>query len=372
MKRLLVLSTTLVVAVASLLTISCSQASPAPAATSAPASKSAEPTTKPADSGVQPPASATAAPAKKRDWPQSGKSLTFIVGTQAGGSSDVGFRTVASFMEKELGIPIQVVNKPAGGQQEGLTELAKAKPDGYTIGMTSMPQAIAIYLDPERKAIFNRKSFQPIGMHVVDPGVIAVRTESPFKTLQDLIDAVKANPNKITASTTGIMGDDHLSLLRTQQALNIRFAPVHFTQGGAPSIAALLGGHVDVNFNNVGDYMSQYKSGQVRILAILDKEQSKFYPGVKTFEEQTGIKLYSASSRGVSAPAGVPSEVMDILAAAFKKAWENPEHQKIMFDRALSLRYMSPAEMSAYWEEMEAEMPRLMEEARKDPGELRE
>lgn len=271
-------------------------------------------------------------------------------------------------MEKELGVPIQVVNKPAGGQQEGLTELAKSKPDGYTIGMTSMPQAISIYSDPERKATFNRSSFQPIGMHVVDPGVIAVSTESPYKTLQELFDAVKANPDKITASTTGVMGDDHLSLLRTQQAMGIKFAAVHFSQGGAASITALLGGHVDVNFNNVGDYMSQYKAGQVRILAILDKEQSKFYPGVKTFEEQTGTKLYSASSRGVSAPAGVPKDVMNVLSDAFKKAWDNPDHQKAMFDRALSIRFMSPEEMTAYWVQNEAEIPRLMEEAKKDTG----
>ena len=363
MKRLLILMVAMVVAV-SLAIAGCSQAAPAPAATPAPAAPKAAEPTKAAAPAAQP----TAAPAaQKAAWPESGKPMTFIVGSAAGGSSDVGFRVIAAQMEKALGVSIQVVNKPAAGQQEGLTELAKAKPDGYTIGMTNMPQSCTIYLDPERKAPFTRKSFQPIGMQVVDPGVIAVKADSPYKTLKDLIDAAKVKPGTITASTTGVLGDDHLSLLQAERALGIKFATVHFN-GAAPSITAMLGGHVEVNFNNVGDYMAQYKAGQIRLLAILDKEQSRFYPGEKTFEEQTGIKLYSSSSRGVSAPAGVPKDTMDVLTTAFKKAWDNPDHQKAMADSALSVRYLSPDEMDKYWAEVEAQLPALMEDARKDPG----
>lgn len=339
-------------------------AAPKAAATTAPAA----PATTAAPVATKPAAAATTAPvAAKTNFPEGGKAITLIVGSNAGGSSDVGARLLAPGMEKELKVPVNVVNKPGAGWQVGLTELAQSKPDGYTFGMTIMPQTNTIYLDAERKAVFNRKSFQPIGMQVVDPGVIAVASNSKYQTLQDLITDAKANPGKLTASTTGILGDDHLSLLRGEQAMAVKFATVHFT-GGAPSIQALLGGHVDVNFNNVGDYMTQVKAGQVRILAILDSQQSKYYPGVKTFKELTGTELLSSSSRGMSVPSATPKEVVDVLAKAFKVGFDNPDHQKKMDDQALSLKYMTPDEMSKFWDEMDSQLPKLMDDARKDPG----
>ena len=367
MKRGFLASLTAALAVAGLTLTACGGAAATP--TTAPA-KPAEPTKAAAPAAAPttaaaPAAQPTAAPAAKAAWPEKGKPITLIVGSDAGGSSDVGARLLSPHMEKELGSPVNVVNKPGAGWQVGLTELANSKPDGYTFGMTVLPQTNTIYLDPERKAVFTRKSFAPVGMQVVDPGVVAVKADSKYQTLKDLLDAAKANPGKITASTTGIMGDDHLSLLRTEKGAGVDFATVHFT-GGAPSITALLGGNVEVNFNNVGDYMSQVKAGTVKILAILDSQQSKYYPGVKTFEEQTGVKLYSSSSRGMSAPSATPKEAQDALAAAFKKAWENPDHQSKMNDSALSLKYMTPAEMGKYWDDMDAQLPDLMKAAREE------
>ncbi|HEX2986792.1 MAG TPA: tripartite tricarboxylate transporter substrate-binding protein, partial [Chloroflexota bacterium] len=150
MKRLLV-SLVAVLALASLVVTGCSQSAPAPAPTkAAEPAKAAEPT-KAAAPAAQPTAAAPAA-ASKTSWPEKGKSITCIVASDAGGSSDVGARLISAYIEKELGVSIQVVNKPGAGWQVGLTELSKAKPDGYTFGMAVMPQANTIYLDPERKA----------------------------------------------------------------------------------------------------------------------------------------------------------------------------------------------------------------------------
>lgn len=367
-KRGLVASIAATVAAASLILTACGGGAPA-APTQAP-SKPAEPTKAAAPAGqptTAPAAQPTAAPAAKANWPEKGKSITLIVGSDAGGSSDVGARLIAPGMEKELGVPVNVVNKPGAGWQVGLTELANAKPDGYTFGMTVMPQTNTIYLDPDRKAVFSRKSFAPVGMQVVDPGVIAVKSDSKYKTLKDLIDDAKANPGKIKATTTGILGDDHLNLLRTQKAAGVQFAVVHFT-GGAPSITSLLGGHVDVNFNNVGDYMSQVKAGTVRILAVTDAQRSKFYPDVPTVDELGFKGLYSASSRGMSAPANTPKEALDALASAFKKASENPDYQAKMAEQALTVRSMSPAEMGKYWDDMDAQLPDLMAAAKAETG----
>lgn len=301
-----------------------------------------------------------AAAAAAAEFPAQGKSITMIVGTSAGGSTDVGARILATALEKELaatGTRIQVENKPGAGWQIGLTALARSRPDGYTIGFTILPQTITNYLDPERKAVFERKSFQPLGMQVVDPGVIAVKASSPYKSLTDLVEAAKATPSKIKASATGILSDDHLAILQFQKLTGTKFAIVQF-DGSAKAMTALLGGHTDVYFGNVGDTFPQAKAGEVRVLGVMDDDENKFLPGKTTFSQ--GIKLESSSSRGLSAPAGTPKEVVDLLAAAIKKAIANEEHSKKMQEQGLTVRYMEPARMDKYWAEMEEQIKPLM------------
>ncbi len=301
--------------------------------------------------------------ASKVDFPAKGRSVTLILGTSAGGSTDIGARILAGPMEKLLGTRLQVENKPGAGWQIGLTALARSKPDGYTIGFAVIPQAITNYLDPDRKAVFNRKSFQFLGMQVVDPGNIAVAAGSPYKTLKDLVDAAKANPGKVKASATGILSDDHLAILQLQKLANVKFAIVQF-DGSAPAMTALLGGHTDAYFGNVGDTAPQFKAGGVRVLGIMDKQESPFLPGAKTVESQ-GWKLYSSSSRGLIAPAGVPKETVKIFADAIKRAMEDEEHKKKMNEQGLTMRYMDPSQMEAYWIEMEEQVKPLVSEAKK-------
>jgi len=297
------------------------------------------------------------------DFPIKGKSISMIVGANAGGSTDVGARILAAIMEKDIpGSRIQVENKPGAGWQIGLTALARSKPDGYTIGFTVLPQTITIYLDLERKAVFSRKSFQPLGMQVVDPGVIAVKANSPYKTMQGLLDAAKANPSKIMASATGILGDDHLAILQLEKLTGTKFATVQF-DGSAPSMTALLGGHTDVYFGNIGDTVPQFKAGEIRLLGVMDDEESKLIPGIKTMASM-GIKLVSSSSRGLSAPAGTPKEIVDFFASAIKKALADSEHAKKMEEQGLTVRYMDPAKMETYWAELEEQVRPLMDIAK--------
>ncbi len=355
--------------VAALVLAATACASPtSPAAT--PASKQEAPAPKPTE--PLRPTSATApeptkpAPtaAPKVDFPTKGKAIIMILGTSAGGPTDVGARMLAPLMEKELGTPIQVVNKPGAGWQIGLTELAGSKPDGYTIGFVIFPQAQTLYLDPERKAVFDRKSFQMLGMHVVDAGVIAVKADSPYKTLKDLVDAAKARPEEIKTSAGGVLGDDHIAILQLQKMTGAQFAVVQF-DGAAPGLTALLGGHTDVYFGNVGETAPHARAGDMRILGILDKAESPLLPpGVKTVESQLGIKLYSASSRGLIAPAGVPKPVVDILAASIKKAMSDPDHKKKMEEQGLALQFMDPAQMEAYWIDIEEQVKPLMQLAK--------
>lgn len=345
MKHLTVLLAALVVVVGALMA-GCSQ----PASTPTQAPKAAEPTKA---------AAPAASPAKKVDFPAKDKTITLMVHWAAGGSSDVGARILASGMEKELGTNIEVVNKAGAGGQIGYTALTQAKPDGYTIGSTNYPSAVITYLDPERKATYSRKDFELLGLHVVDPGLIAVRKDSPFKTLKEVVDAAKANPKKVTITTTGIQSDEHFELLQLQKISDAQFAFVHFSEGIAPAMTAVLGGKVDVFCGNVGDLLAQYKSGEMRILGVMDKEPSPFYADVKTFEAQ-GYNLHSSSSRGFSAPGSTPKEIVEILSGAMKKVTASDEHKKKMVEMGLTLRYMDPAAYNAYWTEYETMIKDLL------------
>ncbi len=356
-------------AVVTLAVTACTTAAPAPAPTSAPAARATEAPKPAATSAPAAQPAATAAPAaqaaapavgKPVDWPK--KSIQMIIPWDAGGSTDVGFRMIAPLMEKTLGQPIEIVNKPGAGSQVGIAELAKAKPDGYTIGNISAPAVQTIYLDPDRKATFTLDSFDPIGLHVFDPGAIYVAADSKYKTLKDVIDDAKANPEKIKASTTGVLGDDHLSILSFQRATGVKFAVVHFT-GSAPVQTAMLGGHIDVAFNNVGDFMSQVKGGKMRAIAILDKQRSRFFPDVPTAEEQ-GIKLYSSSSRGLAAPKGTPKEIVWAISQAMQQAMKDPEVSKKMDEAALTQQYMNPDEFSKYMKDFEEQVKPLIPEAK--------
>ncbi|MHB8909932.1 MAG: Bug family tripartite tricarboxylate transporter substrate binding protein [Syntrophales bacterium] len=298
-------------------------------------------------------------PAGAADFPQKGKAIQMLIGFAAGGSSDVGARILASGLEKELGTSVLVVNKPGASSQIAYTALTQAKPDGYTIGNTNFPSAIVSYLDPSRKATYTRKDFDLLALHVIDPGLFAVKTDSPYKTLKDVIEAAKANPRKIRISTTGIQSDETFGILQLQKMTGAQFALVHFAQGNAASMTAFLGGKIEVYCGNVGDILPQVKSGEVRLLGIMDDEESPFYPGVKTFEQQ-GYKLYNSSSRGFAAPAGTPKEVVNVLSGAIKKVVATEDHKKRMAEMGLTIRYMDPVQYAKYWIENESMIKELL------------
>lgn len=363
MKRLFVVSAA-VLAAASLAMGGCAQPAPAPAQAPAAPPKAAEPAKAPA---AAPAAAAPApapkpapapAPAKKVEFPEKGKSITLIAPWTAGSISDINARTLAPVLEKELGVPVQIVNKPGAGSQIGVTELVKSKPDGYTIGLTNIPPTIGIYLEPERKAVFGRKDLQPLAMLAVDPVGIGVKTDSPYKSVKDLVDAAKANPGKVKVASPALLGTGHFGILWFEKLAGVKFATVHF-EGTAPTMNALLGGHVDAAFPTAGAFVPHVKSGAVRVLAIMDKQESKFFPGVPTAESQ-GYKLDMIVGQALSAPAGTPKEIVDILSNAIKKAMATDEYTKKMTDAGLEPRYMDPAQFSAFWDKMEGEIKALM------------
>src|SRR5512139_3389189 len=302
-------------------------------------------------------ATAIAGPALAQNYPR--RAVQLIVAFPAGGSTDVGARILAAAAEKDFGQPITVVNKGGAGGQIGFTEAARARPDGYTLCFLNLPGINTITLDPERKAAFTIDSFVPVVNQVLDPGLIWVKGDSPYKTLADLVEAAK-----MSACTTGILSDDHLAILMMQEAAKCEFRIVHF-DGGAQQITGVLGGHVDVAFDNVGGVFKRVLSGEVRGLAVTDNERSKFLPNVPTTKELGFPSVISSSTRGVGAPKGTPADVIKVIETAFLKAINSDEMKQKMDAVGLALKPMVGAEYAKYYADLQAQAKKYTEWALK-------
>jgi tripartite-type tricarboxylate transporter receptor subunit TctC len=292
------------------------------------------------------------------------KPVQLMVAYPPGGSTDIAARIVASIAEKDLGQSIVVVNKAGAGGQVGWTDMSRQKPDGYYIGFINLPALNTVILDPDRKASFGIDAFVPLINQVLDPGIIWVKADSPYKTLKDLVDAARRNPNKISAATTGILSDDHLAILMVEEAApGALFRLVHM-DGGAPQMTAILGGHIDVAFDNVGSVFKRVRTGEVRVLAVMDTQRSRFLPDVPTTPELGYPSVISNSTRGIAVPRGTPQPVIKRLEQAFKKAMEDPDHVKKMEDAGLSLRVMVGEEYAKYYRELHTKAAKYTEWAR--------
>lgn len=337
---------------------------PAPTPTAAPAKPAAEPTKAPA-APAAPTAAPAAAPTKAPEptkpaaaWPEKGKAVQLIIGYPAGGGADIAARVLQPILEKELGTPVQVVNRAGAGSQVAITSVATAKPDGYTLGYANWPTMITIYLDSERKAAFGRKDLQPVALHVSDPMAIAVKADSPYKGIKDLLDAAKAKPDTVKVGTSGILSHEHISFLQMQKETGAKLNIIAF-DGASPAVTALLGGHIDGVGLGFSSMLSSAKAGQTRIIASLGEGADQFLPGTKSMAGQ-GLKGYFALGRGWFYPAGTPKPITDAMSAALKKAFATEEHKKKIFEVGQVTTYMNPEEFGKWWDDMEATVKPLM------------
>lgn len=285
-----------------------------------------------------------------RNFP-AGKTITMIVPWPAGGSTDVTARYLASALEKELSTSIQIVNKAGAASQVGMTALINSKPDGYTLGFASLPTLITHYLDPGRDAPYSLKSFQPVAQQWQAPFVLAVAGKSPYKTLKDLVEAARANPEKILIGDPGLLGTPHLTVIMMERAAGVKFTSVHFA-GGAPAVTALLGGHVNAAVVGLGDAATQFKSGELRSPGVAGNRESEFLPGVPTMRS-LGYDVVSVNSGGVVAPAATPKDIVEIVTRAIKKIVESDAHKKDLATVGASSSYLSPEQYTALWMDYE-------------------
>ena len=300
-----------------------------------------------------------------QDYPT--RPIQLMVAFPPGGSTDIGARVVAAIAEKALGQSITVVNKGGAGGQVGWTDMVRQRPDGYYIGFINLPATNTVILDPERKAIFTEKDFTPIINQVLDPGVVWVRADSPYKTMQDLVDAAKKAPSTLRAATTGILSDDHLAILMTEEAAPGAIFRIVHLDGGATQFKEIMAGNIDVAFDNVGSIVPRVKSGEVRALTVMDEARSKFLPDVPTTKEAGYPTVLSNSTRGIAGPKDMPAAIVSKLRDVLQKAMADPDHIKKLEDQGLAIKVMVGDEYAKYFADTHAKAKKYTEWAKNRP-----
>lgn len=292
------------------------------------------------------------------------KSVTMIVAFAAGGSTDTLARITAKYLEKELGSPFVVVNRSGAGGDVGFTALAKAKADGYTIGLINMSSIVISPIIRPEIVQYRITDFEPIANVVTDPGIFCVKGDSPFKTLEELIDYAKKNPEKLAVSHEGVGAGDHLGAVEFAKKADIKLNLIQF-DGDAPAKAALLGGHIDVLAINLSEAAEMVKAGQLRALGIQSEKRSPELPEVPTFSEQGfSTVIQGTASRGFAAPKGIPQEALDTLIKAMVKIVEDPAYRAELKKLNMPVDFMPGTEYGEYllkqnalWEELWKEAP---------------
>ncbi len=265
--------------------------------------------------------------------------ITLIANYSAGGGSDLSARALAKKAEKFLGRPIAVLNKAGAGGTIGIGAVAAAKPDGYIIGVTSFaPLAMAPHIhDVPYDPLNGFEYIMGYGQYLYGP---AVRSDSPFKTLKDLVTFAKANPGKIKYSVVSLTAPNNFGMVALARAEKIQWEPVVFKETLA-NVTACLGGHVDVVSQNPGDVIPHIQAGKLRLLASFSEVRWKWVSEVPTVRE-LGYHFDQTSWLALGAPRGVPQPIMEKLREAFRTSMNDPEFVEIMEKIYIPVAYRTP------------------------------
>jgi tripartite-type tricarboxylate transporter receptor subunit TctC len=282
------------------------------------------------------------------------KLITWIVPYAAGGGADARSRQIAKLMQGVLGQTIIVDNKAGAGGNIGTDFIAKARPDGYTIGMGNFaPLAV-------NHALFKKLNFDPlvdlVPIMLIERGplVLTVKADSPFTSVKDIVAAAKASPGRLTYGSGGIGGTHHLSGALFEHTAKIDMIHVPYKSGGAAT-TDLLGGQVQMMFEQMWAAMPMLKSGRLRPLGITSKARSPLLPEVPTMGEQGFAAVEVLNWQGLVGPKGLPADVVATLNAAANKALEDPEQRNIMMAQGNEIAGGTPEQFAAL---IKAEMPR--------------
>ncbi len=272
------------------------------------------------------------------------RAIELVVPFAPGGTADVGVRSYSDNLSKLLGVPVNVVNRAGGTGIQGTTYVAKGKKDGYTIlATTDTPLLVMPVISSKEVTYDPLKDFIPIGYFGYAPSIFAVRSDSPFKTLADLVDYARKNPGKLKNASTGLGAEARFNLDLLCHKENIKIPSIPFESGGQ-AVTALLGGHTDMSSNSLASLSPHLKAGKIRGLAISMKTRHPEFPDIPTTGELKYPDVNFVVWLAVFAPTGVPKQVVDTLIPAVEKAFKAPEVIQRGSNAGLIIDYMGPDE----------------------------
>jgi tripartite-type tricarboxylate transporter receptor subunit TctC len=286
-------------------------------------------------------------------WPN--KPIRYIVPFAAGGTTDILARVVGEKLGAALGQTIVVDNKPGQGGSAGAAELARAAPDGYTIGGGTI-SSHAINATLYDKLPYDPvTSFAPITLYATQPNVLLLHPSVPANNLREFIALLKANPEKYNFGSAGNGTSQHISgeLFKTLAGVKMQHVPY---RGSGQMIPELLGGTLTVAVDNIATALPHIKAGKLKPLAVTTAQRSGVAPDVPTMAE-SGLTGYELSSwQAVFAPAGTPPAIVERLYTEIAKILKMPDVAKRLTDLGLDLSGMPPAQLAAL---IKADVPRL-------------
>src|SRR6267142_3828528 len=263
---------------------------------------------------------ALAAAAAYAQYPQ--RPVQLIVPWGAGGGTDATARIIGTLLERDLKQPVIVVTRTGGSGVVGHDAIARAAPDGYTIGMITVEITMMHHVGLTQ---LKHTDYTPIGLVNADPAAINVRSDSPYKSVKDLLAAIKANPGKMKASGTGQGGIWHLAIagLLKQQGIDPNALPWVPSNGAAPGMQDMVAGGVDVVPCSLPEARPMIDAGKARALAVMDANPPALYPNVPTLKKELGTDWQIAAWRVIAAPKGIPAEVHKMLVNTLKKDYKD-------------------------------------------------
>lgn len=294
------------------------------------------------------------------------KPITWVCPYAAGGNADSRSRQVAKVMGSLLGQSIIIDNKAGAGGNIGTEAIARARPDGYTIGMGNFaPLAV-------NHALFKKLNFDPfqdlVPILLIEKGplILMVRKDSPFKSVKDIVAAAKAAPGKLSYASGGIGGTHHLSgaLFEHTAGIDMIHAPY---KSGSAAATDLMGGQVDMMFEQMYSAMPSIQGGKMRALAITSRTRSPLAPDIPTMAEQGHAAVEVLNWQGIVAPRGLPPELVRQLNAVGNQALQDADLRQKILSQGNEVGGGTPEQFAALIKAEAARWGKVVKDARIEP-----
>ncbi len=287
--------------------------------------------------------------------------ITLIVPWGAGGGTDSTARIIASLLQKDLGQPVNVVNRTGGSGVVGHSAIAEADPDGYTLGMATVEIGMMHWQGLTK---LDYSAYTPLALMNEDPGAVQVSADSEWKDLPSLIKSIKANPGKYKASGTGQGGIWQLAIAGLLSKLDIDASAVPWvpSNGAAPGLQDLVAGGVSIVPCSIPEARSLLSAGRVRSLAVMSETRNAAFPDIPTTKEAIGVSWTIGAWRGIVAPKGLPADDSKILIAALKKVYDSEEYKSFMSKQGFGIRWASGDDFGKFMKESNETLGKVMKQ----------